>query len=126
MNEQVASEEGYDLRQRPHAGTQRPLSTQELYEEKTKLRCAGEWGGEHTGRSQQGTPDRSWAGGAGVAQAAEGSCPPDVIGKGLQRCTGHFQKMHKMCMERVTVPLISHIICMPMQFGFLCHSVKRR
>uniref|UniRef100_A0A8C3NNG9 Uncharacterized protein n=1 Tax=Cyanoderma ruficeps TaxID=181631 RepID=A0A8C3NNG9_9PASS len=39
LNEQVASDEGYDLRKRPDTGTQRAPSTQELYENKTKLRC---------------------------------------------------------------------------------------
>ncbi|XP_005532418.1 PREDICTED: DC-STAMP domain-containing protein 1 [Pseudopodoces humilis] len=88
LNEQVASEEGYDLRQRPDTGTQPAPSTQELYETKTKLRCEA------------------------------------VIERGLQRCTGHFQNMYKKCKEKVTVPLVSHLICLPMQFGFLCHSVK--
>uniref|UniRef100_A0A8C0ULU7 DC-STAMP domain containing 2 n=1 Tax=Cyanistes caeruleus TaxID=156563 RepID=A0A8C0ULU7_CYACU len=88
LNEQVASEEGYDLRQRPDTGTQSAPSTQELYETKTKLRCEA------------------------------------VIERGLQHCTGHFQNMYKKCKEKVTVPLVSHLICLPMQFGFLCHSVK--
>ncbi|XP_031949599.1 DC-STAMP domain-containing protein 2 [Corvus moneduloides] len=88
LNEQVASEEGYDLRQRPATGAQRAPSTQELYEKKTKYRCA------------------------------------TVIEKGLQRCRGHFQKMYRECMKRVTVPLINHLVCLPMQFGFLCQAVK--
>lgn len=46
LNEQVASEQGYDLRKRPDTGTQPAPSTQELYENKTKLRCNSEWGGQ--------------------------------------------------------------------------------
>uniref|UniRef100_A0A803V6X3 DC-STAMP domain containing 1 n=1 Tax=Ficedula albicollis TaxID=59894 RepID=A0A803V6X3_FICAL len=88
LNEQVASEEGYDLRQRPNAGGQRALSTQQIYETKTRLRCQ------------------------------------TVIEEGLQRCLGHFQRMYKECMKRLTVPLLNHLVCLPMQFGFLCHSVK--
>ncbi|XP_068031301.1 E3 ubiquitin-protein ligase DCST1 [Anomalospiza imberbis] len=88
LNEQVASEEGYDLRQRPDTGTQPAPSTQELYETKTKLRCE------------------------------------TVIQRGLQRCTNHFQEMYKKCMKQVTMPFVSHLVCLPMQFGFVCHSVK--
>ncbi|KAF4802334.1 DC-STAMP domain-containing protein 2-like protein [Turdus rufiventris] len=47
-----------------------------------------------------------------------------VIERGLKRCTGHFQRMYDKCMKKVTVPLINHLVCLPMQFGFLCHSVK--
>ncbi|NXH38467.1 DCST1 ligase, partial [Dicaeum eximium] len=88
MNEQVASEEGYDLRQRPGTGTQPAPSTQELYETKTKLRCDA------------------------------------VIERGLKRCTDHFKKMYNKCMKQVSMPLVNHLICLPMQFGFFCHSVK--
>ncbi|XP_041320823.1 E3 ubiquitin-protein ligase DCST1 [Pyrgilauda ruficollis] len=88
LNEQVASEQGYDLRQRPDTGTETAPSTQKLYETKTKLRCE------------------------------------TVIQRGLLRCTGHFQKMYKKCMKRVKLPLFRHLICLPMQFGFLCHMVK--
>ncbi|KAM4880597.1 E3 ubiquitin-protein ligase DCST1 [Sylvia borin] len=88
LNEQVASEEGYDLRKRPDTGTQPAPSTQELYENKTKLRC------------------------------------DTVIKNGLQRCTAHFQRMYKRCRQTVIMPLVNHFVCLPMQFGFLCHSVK--
>ncbi|XP_056366025.1 DC-STAMP domain-containing protein 2 isoform X2 [Oenanthe melanoleuca] len=88
LNEQVASEEGYDLRQQPNTGGQRALSTQQIYETKTRLRCQ------------------------------------TVIEEGLERCLGHFQRMHRECMKRLTVPLLNHLVCLPMQFGFLCHAVK--
>lgn len=89
---------------------------------------------QHVGRglpqipvlSPQGTLVGGWASGARGAQAAEGFYLPAVMKKGLQRCTDHFQRMYKKCRERVIVPLIQHFICLPMQFGFLCHSVKRR
>lgn len=44
LNEEVASEEGYDLKQGEHTDSQAGLSTQKLYEMKTKLRCTCEWG----------------------------------------------------------------------------------
>lgn len=60
LNEQVASNEGYDLRQRPATGTQRAPSTQELYEKKTKYRCAGEWGRQGlAARGEGSAPDPS-------------------------------------------------------------------
>ncbi|CAN8206785.1 unnamed protein product [Coccothraustes coccothraustes] len=88
LNEQVANEEGYDLRQHPETGKESGLSTQELYETKTKLRCE------------------------------------TVIQTGLLHCTSHFKKMYKKCMKRVKLPLFNHLVCLPMQFGFLCHTVK--
>ncbi|XP_058677522.1 E3 ubiquitin-protein ligase DCST1 [Ammospiza caudacuta] len=86
LNEQVVSDDGYDLKQHPETGKE--SSTQELYETKTKLRCE------------------------------------TVIQTGLLRCTTHFQKMYKKCMKRVKLPLFNHLVCLPMQFGFLCHMVK--
>uniref|UniRef100_A0A8B9DM56 Uncharacterized protein n=1 Tax=Anser cygnoides TaxID=8845 RepID=A0A8B9DM56_ANSCY len=44
LNEEVASEEGYDLTQGGRTDSQATLSTQKLYEMKTKLRCTCEWG----------------------------------------------------------------------------------
>lgn len=138
LNEQVASQEGYDLRQHPDTGTQPARSTQEIYETKTKLRCESERGGQGlAARGEGAAPDPSavptghpgggCTSGAGAAQAVEGSsCPPAVIQRGLQRCTKQFQHMYKKCIKQVTMPLVKHFICLPMQFGFLCHSVKRR
>ncbi|XP_074784872.1 E3 ubiquitin-protein ligase DCST1 [Athene noctua] len=39
LNEEVASEAGYDLRQQPELNPRSATSTQQLYERKTKLRC---------------------------------------------------------------------------------------
>ncbi|XP_049661695.1 LOW QUALITY PROTEIN: E3 ubiquitin-protein ligase DCST1 [Accipiter gentilis] len=88
LNEEVASEEGYDLRQRQHTDPQLAPSTQQLYEMKTKLRCTY------------------------------------VIELGMQRCWDWFSAKHDACMARVVVPLISHLLCLPMKFKFLCHIVK--
>uniref|UniRef100_A0A8B9N857 DC-STAMP domain containing 1 n=1 Tax=Accipiter nisus TaxID=211598 RepID=A0A8B9N857_9AVES len=88
LNEEVASEEGYDLQQRQHPDPQLAPSTQQLYEMKTKLRCTY------------------------------------VIELGMQRCWDWFSAKHDACMARVVVPLISHLLCLPMKFKLLCHIVK--
>nr|XP_038023649.1 LOW QUALITY PROTEIN: E3 ubiquitin-protein ligase DCST1 [Anas platyrhynchos] len=88
LNEEVASEEGYDLKQGERTDSQAGLSTQKLYEMKTKLRCTY------------------------------------VVDQAMQRCRDWFDKKHKACMARIVVPLISHLLCLPMKFKFLCHIVK--
>ncbi|KAM6112536.1 E3 ubiquitin-protein ligase DCST1 [Phoenicopterus ruber ruber] len=88
LNEEVASEEGYDLRQQEGLDPQPAPSTQQLYEMKTKLRCTY------------------------------------VIELGIQRCRDWFNTKHQDCMAWVVVPLISHLLCLPMKFKFLCHIVK--
>lgn len=52
------------------------------------------------------------------------SAPPDVVDQAMQRCRDWFDKKHKACMARIVVPLISHLLCLPMKFKFLCHIVK--
>ncbi|KAM6039311.1 E3 ubiquitin-protein ligase DCST1 [Chlamydotis macqueenii] len=88
LNEEVASEEGYDLQRRPHSDAQPAPSTQQLYETKTKMRCT------------------------------------HMIELGMQRCQDWFSSKHDACMEAVAVPLVSHLLCVPMKFEFLCHIVK--
>lgn len=71
LNEQVASEEGYDLRKRPDTGTQPAPSTQELYENKTKLRCDSEWGRQGRGWAApdpSAVPTRLGAGPVGLGE----------------------------------------------------------
>ncbi|KAM8986117.1 E3 ubiquitin-protein ligase DCST1 isoform 1-T2 [Ara ararauna] len=88
LNEEVASEAGYDLRQSWSAKPQLAPSTQQLYETKTKLRCN------------------------------------NVIELGMQRCRDWFDTKYDACMEQIFVPLINHLLCLPMKFKFLCHIVK--
>ncbi|KAM6037721.1 E3 ubiquitin-protein ligase DCST1 isoform 2-T2 [Theristicus caerulescens] len=88
LNEEVASEAGYDLRQRRRPDPRPAPSTQQLYETKTKQRCTY------------------------------------VIELGMQRCRDWFNEKHKACMEQVVVPIISHLLCVPMTFKFVCHIVK--
>ncbi|XP_027554943.1 E3 ubiquitin-protein ligase DCST1-like [Neopelma chrysocephalum] len=104
LNDQVASNEGYDLRQDKGKGTKRARSTQELYERKTKHRCASEQDGQglaarRAGGCQPGgaapgpcasTMDGVLASRSGSAQAAEDSCLPGVIQNSLECCEGQF------------------------------------
>lgn len=50
--------------------------------------------------------------------------PPDLIELGMQRCRDWFSEKHDACMAKVFVPVISHILCLPMKFTALCHIVK--
>ncbi|XP_074927468.1 E3 ubiquitin-protein ligase DCST1 [Chelonoidis abingdonii] len=88
LNEQVASEAGYGVRRLRRAQGQRAPSTQQLYEQKTKLRCKY------------------------------------VIDEAIRRCQAWFDAKHKACLQRIAVPLISHLLCLPMKFKFLCHVVQ--
>ncbi|KAM6106481.1 E3 ubiquitin-protein ligase DCST1 [Pterocles gutturalis] len=90
LNEEVASEEGYDLRQDapPRDPRSPPRSTQQLYEAKTKLRCAY------------------------------------VVELGMRRCREWFAEKHAACMAWVYVPLLRHLLCLPMTFTFLCSIAK--
>ncbi|KAM9114142.1 E3 ubiquitin-protein ligase DCST1 isoform 2-T3 [Pangshura tecta] len=90
LNEQVASEAGYGVRRPRRAQGQRAPSTQQLYEQKTKLRCKY------------------------------------VIDEAIGRCQAWFDAKHKACLQRIAVPLISHLLCLPMKFKFLCHVVQAR
>uniref|UniRef100_A0A8C4WEH0 DC-STAMP domain containing 1 n=1 Tax=Gopherus evgoodei TaxID=1825980 RepID=A0A8C4WEH0_9SAUR len=88
LNEQVASEAGYGVRRPRRAQGQRTPSTQQLYEQKTKLRCKY------------------------------------VIDEAIRRCQAWFDAKHKACLQHIAVPLISHLLCLPMKFKFLCHVVQ--
>lgn len=72
LNEEVASEEGYDLTQGGRTDSQATLSTQKLYEMKTKLRCTCEWGTAQPGAH----PHKPWMvhGCKRARGGAQGSC----------------------------------------------------
>ncbi|CAK6439469.1 unnamed protein product [Pipistrellus nathusii] len=64
------------------------LSTQKMYELKTKLRCAY------------------------------------VVDRAILSCRRWFDKKHAECMQRIPVPLLNHLLCLPMKFKFFC-SIAR-
>lgn len=43
----------------------------------------------------------------------------------MQRCRDWFDTKYNACMKKIFVPLINHLLCLPMKFKFLCHIVKR-
>uniref|UniRef100_A0A8C8RHV0 DC-STAMP domain containing 1 n=1 Tax=Pelusios castaneus TaxID=367368 RepID=A0A8C8RHV0_9SAUR len=47
-----------------------------------------------------------------------------VIDQAIVRCQAWFDTKHKACMRRIAVPLLNHLLCLPMKFKFLCHMVK--
>ncbi|GAB5583900.1 E3 ubiquitin-protein ligase DCST1 isoform X15 [Prionailurus iriomotensis] len=62
----------------------RRLSTQKMYELKTRLRCSY------------------------------------VVDRAMLSCRRWFDRKHEQCMERVRVPLLNHLLCLPMKFKFFC------
>ncbi|XP_066118050.1 E3 ubiquitin-protein ligase DCST1 isoform X4 [Saccopteryx bilineata] len=64
------------------------LSTQKMYELKTKLRCS------------------------------------NVVNQAILSCRRWFDKKHEQCMQRISVPLLNHLLCLPMKFKFFCGITK--
>eukprot|EP00073_Rattus_norvegicus_P044648 XP_017446794.1 PREDICTED: DC-STAMP domain-containing protein 1 isoform X1 [Rattus norvegicus] len=64
------------------------LSTQMVYELKTKLRCS------------------------------------HVVNKAILSCYRWFDKKHQRCMQRIQVPLLNSLLCLPMKFKFFCNIAK--
>ncbi|XP_008852773.1 E3 ubiquitin-protein ligase DCST1 isoform X1 [Nannospalax galili] len=64
------------------------LSTQKMYELKTKLRCSY------------------------------------VVNQAILSCHRWFDQKHKLCMQRIWVPLLNHLLCLPMKFKFFCGIAK--
>ncbi|XP_077757034.1 E3 ubiquitin-protein ligase DCST1 isoform X1 [Canis aureus] len=101
LDDQVNSETGYTLENSMGLeGTARGgemyravpsryhLSTQKMYELKTKLRCSY------------------------------------VVDQAILSCQRWFDQKHKQCMQRIWVPLLNHLLCLPMTFKFFC-SIAR-
>ncbi|XP_059944089.1 E3 ubiquitin-protein ligase DCST1 [Mesoplodon densirostris] len=64
------------------------LSTQKMYELKTKLRCS------------------------------------HVVNKAMTNCRRWFDQKHRECIQRIWVPLLNHLLCLPMKFKFFCGIAK--
>ncbi|XP_006923610.1 E3 ubiquitin-protein ligase DCST1 [Pteropus alecto] len=64
------------------------LSTQKMFELKTKLRCSY------------------------------------VVNQAILSCRRWFDHKHEQCMQRIWVPLLSHLLCLPMKFKFFCGIAK--
>ncbi|KAM4644491.1 E3 ubiquitin-protein ligase DCST1 [Amazona ochrocephala] len=108
LNEEVASKAGYNLQQSRSA--------------KPQLAPRGKGAAlPGTGLTRHHTWCPGWWGWGCISS---GSCPSDVIELGMQRCQDWFDTKYDACMERIFVPLINHLLCLPMKFKFLCHIVK--
>ncbi|KAM5148045.1 E3 ubiquitin-protein ligase DCST1-like [Mantella aurantiaca] len=44
-----------------------------------------------------------------------------IIELGITKCYEWFEKKHAECMRTIAVPIINHLLCIPMQFSFLCN-----
>lgn len=51
-------------------------------------------------------------------------CYPGVVVEGVQRCADWFSNKWVECMEMISVPVINHILCVPMKFHFLCDVLR--
>ena len=92
------------------------LSTQQMYELKTKLRCSCERGS--LGRQGPGRWLRVWGPQTPLA------LPADVVNKAMLSCRRWFDQKHGACMQRIWVPLLNHLLCLPMKFKFFCSIAK--
>ncbi|KAM4861775.1 E3 ubiquitin-protein ligase DCST1 [Thomomys bottae] len=101
LDAQVKSEAGYspkdgmDLQRAAQGKETRgvpkvkvPLSTQKMYELKTKMRCT------------------------------------HVVNQGIRSCRRWFDEKHKKCMKKIWVPVLNHLLCLPMKFKFFCNIAK--
>ncbi|XP_039369114.1 E3 ubiquitin-protein ligase DCST1 [Mauremys reevesii] len=117
LNEQVASEAGYGVRRLHRAEGQRAASTQQLNEQ-----VASE-AGYGVRRPRQAQGQRAASTQQLYEQKTKLRCKY-VIDEAIGRCQAWFDAKHKACLQRIAVPLISHLLCLPMKFKFLCHVVQ--
>uniref|UniRef100_F7I0X5 DC-STAMP domain containing 1 n=1 Tax=Callithrix jacchus TaxID=9483 RepID=F7I0X5_CALJA len=78
--------QGREARQAP--ASRLHLSTQKMYELKTKLRCSY------------------------------------VVIQAILSCRRWFDRKHEQCMKHIRVPLLTHLLCLPMKFKFFCGIAK--
>ncbi|XP_030042736.1 E3 ubiquitin-protein ligase DCST1 [Microcaecilia unicolor] len=99
VRDTITSQDGYDLRKEQEEERKEvegrmmkrkspALSTQKIFELKTKMRC------EY------------------VAEQA------------IQRCRTWFDEKYDACLRTIFIPLISHLLCLPMRFKFLCYLTR--
>ncbi|MBN3305271.1 DCST1 ligase, partial [Amia calva] len=47
-----------------------------------------------------------------------------VVEEGMYRCKAWFDKKWQACMHTISIPLLNHLLCLPMTFSFLCNILK--
>lgn len=72
------------------------------------------------GRAGRGQGPRTWRWGP---QSALG-LPADLVNKAILSCRRWFDRKHEQCLQRIWVPLLSHLLCLPMKFKFFCGIAK--
>ncbi|XP_056672291.1 E3 ubiquitin-protein ligase DCST1 isoform X7 [Monodelphis domestica] len=43
-----------------------------------------------------------------------------IVDRAVRSCHRWFDHKHALCMEKIKVPLLNHLLCLPMTFKFLC------
>lgn len=118
LRDDVIAQYGYErFRSRRAAAGAAASSTQELFTSRTRMQCDSESHDngicnilERWSKSETRSPRRV--------------CVPDVVDEGVQRCTDWFSQRWAECMKAIPVPVINHILCVPMQFHFLCDVMR--
>ncbi|XP_019813904.2 E3 ubiquitin-protein ligase DCST1 isoform X2 [Bos indicus] len=47
-----------------------------------------------------------------------------VVNEAMFSCRRWFDQKHGVCMQRIWVPLLNHLLCLPMKFKFFCSIAK--
>ncbi|XP_048338801.1 E3 ubiquitin-protein ligase DCST1 isoform X2 [Sphaerodactylus townsendi] len=47
-----------------------------------------------------------------------------IIDESITRCKAWFEAKYQSCLNKIAVPVISHLLCIPMKFSFICHLAK--
>lgn len=116
LRDDVIAQYGYErFRSRRAAAAATASGTQELFTSRTRMQCDSESHDnilERRRKNETGSPHRVRA------------CVPDVVDEGVRRCTDWFSLRWAECMKAIPVPVINHILCVPMQFHFLCDVMR--
>ncbi|KAB0396284.1 hypothetical protein E2I00_015519, partial [Balaenoptera physalus] len=48
----------------------------------------------------------------------------NVVNKAMINCRRWFDQKHRECTQRIWVPLLNHLLCLPMKFKFFCGIAK--
>lgn len=47
-----------------------------------------------------------------------------MIELGIRRCQDWFEGTFRACVAKLVVPFLSHLLCLPLKFSFVCHAVR--
>ncbi|KAF6074302.1 DC-STAMP domain containing 1 [Phyllostomus discolor] len=48
----------------------------------------------------------------------------NIVNRAILSCRRWFDKRHEQCMQRISIPLLNHLLCLPMKFKFFCGIAK--